>query len=79
MRWLMAQMWMWTWWRIVVIWCACNGIATTFIAINTPFLYVMRMRALEDGDYPQAAELHKLMQHFGRSGGMGAEAPHESP
>ena len=79
MRWLMAQMWMWNWWRVVVCWCAVNGIAVNFIAMKTPFLYVMRLRALEDGDYPRAFELQKLIQHFERSGGMGAEAPHEGP
>lgn len=75
MTWLMAELWMFPTWRVVVAWCIGHGIGSVWLFKNTPFGYVLKLRALEEGDYARAAAIERLLSDRGDGGG----APHEGP
>ncbi len=76
LTWLMGELWMFRWWRVLVSFCIVNGIASVWLFKKTPFGYVLKLRALEDGDFAKAAEIQRALSG---DRGYGGGAPHRGP
>ena len=61
LRHVMGWLWGFHAFRYCCLTCIAHGVGVRWIAMHTPLLWALKARLLEDGHFPAAAEVERLI------------------